>query len=141
MVSRQAASVSGVLQDFKLIDTHDPEVDLVREFLMQARDALKMDPCSLMPQLRGCMTRITADSVHALTNSMLDACDAALAETSRCLLVPVFPCFPSPSAPCKTKLWNLVDMLCLERSSSLAVVKTKVSHVTSKLALVSRRAL
>ena len=126
--TQQAASVNGALLDFQLVDTRDPEVDLVREFLMQARSALKLDPCSLMPQLRGCMTRITRDSFHALTNTMLDACDTAVVETTRCMLVPVFTCFPSPSAPCKTKLWNLVDMLYLERSSNLAVVKTKVSQ-------------
>ena len=122
----KAVSVDGVLLDFHLVKERDCEIELVRDFLLGARCALKVDPYALAAQMRGCLVRVDDDSgQHAFTNRMLEESERWLSDTGKCLLVPMFACFPSPLAPCKTRLWGLTDVLSTDNSDRLAVMKTK----------------
>ena len=124
----QAFHPDEVKMDFKHITERDVEVETLVTILELAKPGIKPDPKTLALQLLGCLPYLDDD--YPLLNQMLiDAQNWVDGVSDSLLLVPMFPSFPNPQEMCKARLWNIVEVLTIDKSGRLGVVKNENGYV------------
>ena len=127
MCKLQSMPVDMTLLDFSLVEQRDNDLDLVRDFLMQNQSVLRQNPASLGSQLLGCIPRLGSSYRYAM--ELLDQTRSSLQESTSPMLVPLFPSFPSAHELCKAEMWGLAELMVIDRSMQLGVVRSKDSAI------------
>ena len=121
--------VEPALKDINsLVCENDIELNLLKYFLKVCFDSLSVHPQNLASQLLGCVPYLDRD-LYPHMSHMLDKVVVWLMESETPLLLPLLPCFQAVTEPCRSKLHNTIELLTMNETGTLAVMKSKDGYI------------
>ena len=128
LTSMQGLSAESILNDVTMVKSRDPEICLMQDFLRLASNGLRTDPFSLAAHLLGSISTVNPQRFPMFVGLLREAMHWLEINTAP-ILVPAFPCLASAMDICKSRIWGLTDILQVNRSGQLGVMKNKEGFI------------
>ena len=124
----QCRSIKEVSRDLDAISEKDHEMDTLRYLLQLAAPSLADEPATLALQVLGAMPYLDDD--YPLLNQLVLDCQGWIEQQhDTAMLLPMFPFFPSALELCRSKLWGLCDVMQIDASQRLGVMRNDSGYV------------
>ena len=124
LTSMQGLSAEMILDDVTVVKSRDPEICLMQDFLRLTINGLRTDPFSLATHLLGSIPIVSPRRFPMFVGLLREAMHWLEINTAP-ILVPAFPCLASAMDICKSRIWGLIDIMQVDRSGQLGVMKNK----------------
>ena len=128
LTSLQGLSAENILYDAFMVNNRDADICLIQDFMSLTVNGLRRDPLSLAPQLLGTISNISQQR-HSMFVGLLREAMHWLETNTAPILTPALACFPSAMDICKRRTWGLTDIIQVDRSGQLGVMKNKDGFV------------